>query len=153
MKPNIIISNILFLVAVLFSSTAFSCEVSNLRTKDDVEQAQQCMIGLLETIDSLVKEVNEYNERVKATFEKLIAQEADCRKWEIYNEERNGEYNHLVKNCDDYYQARQEEYSYVMDQYNSLKEKFGGLESEREILALKIDTLKNAWDLIIKGNN
>lgn len=131
------------------------CVVDDLKTEEEVESAQSCMISLLEQIDNLIKNQISYNERVSSTFNKLIEQAATCKKWEMLSETNpSSDFSYLVHNveeCQKYYDKRQEEYTYVMDEYNKAKKLFKGLEVDKQALELKIETLKQTYDLMLKN--
>lgn len=141
---------------ILFSIVVFSvfsysesCNLQNLNTIDDIEKAQECMIKQLEALDKYFSKYKDYYTSYKETFQKLIAQEGNCKKWNLlYERTKNDDYKVSVKDCEALYQDRLVKYRKVSKQFNRISIQYDRLKESKEALELKKDMLKNVADLL-----
>lgn len=136
---------------LLFSSLN-ACDVENLKTKDDVEKAQKCMIGELEKLDKHFKNYDIYTGKVKEKHIKLNQEEALCQSISIFYQEtqmNEKDYN----NCKSLYTMRLKEFTEVTEQWQRLSEKIKETKNQKTAIELKKSLLKSTYDLIIKRNN
>lgn len=139
---------ILIMFLSIFSYSK-SCDLQNLDTKDKIEEAQKCMIGQLEELDKYFSKYEEYHISYKNTFQTLIQQEGNCKKWNLlYKRTKDKIYKVSVEDCEKLYLKRLGDYRKVSKQYNNVSKQYERLKENKEALELKADMLKNAADLL-----
>jgi len=139
------------IIVVVFSIFGYgeSCNLKNLNTKDDIEKAQQCMIGQLGELDKYFSKYENYHISYKKTFQKLINQEGNCKKWNLlYERTKNDDYKVSVDDCKKLYLKRLKDYRKVSKQFNSISKQYEKLKENKEALELKNNMLKNVADLL-----
>jgi PDZ domain-containing secreted protein len=140
------------ILAILFLSVfsyTESCNFQDLNTKDDIEEAQQCMINQLEELDKYFARYDDYHVSYKETFQKLINQEGNCKKWRLlYDRTKNDDYKISVDDCEALYLERLKKYRKVSKQFNRISIHYEKLKENKEALELKENTLKNVADML-----
>ena len=131
---------------------ANDCQIENLTSKEEVEQAQECMIKQLEALDKHFKNYDIYTGKVKEKHLKLIKEEAICQKISIvYKQTKiNGK---DYENCRSLYQMRLSEWTDVTEQWQRLSEKIEKTKNQKDAIELKKDLLESTYDLILKRNS
>jgi len=140
---------LMFIVLLSVLSYSKSCDLQNLNTKDKIEDAQKCMIGQLEELDKYFSKYEEYHISYKKTFQTLIHQEGNCKKWKLlYTRTKDEIYKVSVEDCERLYLQRLEDYRKVSKQFNNISKQYERLKDNKEALELKTDMLRSAADLL-----
>jgi len=140
---------LMFIVLLSVLSYSKSCDLQNLNTKDKIEDAQKCMIEQLEELDKYFSNYEEYYISYKETFQTLIEQEGNCKKWKLlYTRTKDEIYKVSVEDCERLYLQRLEDYRKVSKQFNNISKQYERLKDNKEALELKTDMLRNAADLL-----
>lgn len=128
-----------------------ACNVENLTTKKQVEDAQKCMIERLEALDKHFKTYDIYTGKVKEKHLKLIKEEGICKKISLlYN--KTGVSEKDYKNCRSLYKMRLKEFTDVAEQWQRLSEKIDKTKTQKDAIELKKELLESTYDLILKRN-
>lgn len=136
---------LLFFISV--NIYAEPCNLSSLSSVKKVQAAQDCMIQKLESISTTLENFYDYKKDMKKLLEKVIRNGAHCRKAKLLEQKT------LIKECEDLYKLRLQEYADVVLQFNKMQPKIKDLASNQESLKLKNEILKNSESLIIDNYN
>lgn len=142
---------VLSILIPLFWIEVNACNVENLSTKEQVKDAQECMIERLEKLDKHFKTYNIYTGKVKEKHLKLINEEAICLKISIMYKD-TGINKKDNNNCKSLYKMRLSEFMDVTEQWQRLSEKIDETKNQKDAIELKKDLLESTYDLIIKRN-
>jgi len=143
---------ILSIVISLLFIQLQACNVENLTTKEQVEDAQKCMIKRLEALDKHFKTYDIYTGKVKEKNIKLNREEAICQKISLVYS-ATGINKKDYDNCRSLYKMRLQEFTDVTEQWQRLSEKIEQTKNQKDAIELKKELLKSTYDLIIKRNN
>ena len=151
MKRIIIILSFLSLINLQAEDV---CDFGTIKTKEDVEKVQECLISHLEILEKSFTNYDVYEKEVLAKHKSLIQEEAICKKIEfIYtNSKKKESYESSYKECMDLYKERLKQWTDVAEDYARIRKKYKESKEKYELIELKSQLLKSAYDLIIKRN-
>jgi len=141
---------ILFLCMGVFSLNAQSCNVTKVKTKDDIETVQECIIKQLKDIKEYFKEHKKLAEDIDKKYTKLMEEEAYCKNYIDYAKESDS-WDTMVKDCKKLYNKRLKNFMLVEDNFRDAKKLVKQLEGEANVLKAKKDFLKRNYDALV-GN-
>jgi len=152
MKRIIIILSFLFLINLQAEDV---CDFETVKTKEDVEKVQECLISHLETLEKSFTNYDVYEKEALAKHKSLIQEEVICKKIELIytNSKKKKSYEASYKECMDLYKERLKEWADVTESYARIRKKYKESKEKYELIELKSQLLKSAYDLIIKRNN
>lgn len=144
---------ILIFCSMILSEKVFAgCNLSDLTTKPKIESAQNCMIGQLNNLNTILSSIEEYHERVRTQLTSLIQEEVICKKIEVLYKQNPSSYNYkAIQGCKNIHQERLAQYTYVVDEFEKLEPQYEKLKTQREALRLQNDLLKSASDLLARN--